>query len=183
MFFKTSIIHPFLFAVFPIIHLYSINFFEVSIDEIILPILVSVLVTCVFLILSKLILKDWVKSGLIVSLLIILVFFYGHIYNLLNTGILADAEIGRHRYLMIMSLVVFIIGTVLIIKTQIKLDNLNIIINVIAITLIIIFRLSNLICVLMISTVPIMNTTRDIIMRYLCLPISASANIPVFNKL
>jgi len=138
MFFKTSIIHPFLFAVFPIIHLYSINFFEVSIDEIILPILVSVLVTCVFLILSKLILKDWVKSGLIVSLLIILVFFYGHIYNLLNTGILADAEIGRHRYLMIMSLVVFIIGTVLIIKTQIKLDNLNIIINVIAITLIII---------------------------------------------
>ena len=96
------------------------------------------IVTCVFLILSKLILKDWVKSGLIVSLLIILVFFYGHIYNLLNTGILVDAEIGRHRYLMIMSLVVFIIGTVLIIKTQIKLDNLNIIINVIAITLIII---------------------------------------------
>jgi len=77
---KTSIFHPFLFAIFPIIHLYSINFIEVPIDDIIFPISVSVLVTGSLLLLSRVILKDWTKSGFIVSLLLVLSFSYGHIY-------------------------------------------------------------------------------------------------------
>jgi hypothetical protein len=135
---KTSIFHPFLFAIFPIIHLYSINLIEVPINDIIFPMFVSVLVTGSLLLLSRVILKDWIKSSLIVSLLLVLSFSYGHIYYLLNGLTLEDFEILRHRYLMVVFLVIFIIGTIAIVKTQIRLDNLTKIITGIAITLILI---------------------------------------------
>ncbi len=136
--FKISIVHPFLFAIFPIVHLYSINFIEVPLGDIIFPISISVLVTVSLLFISQMILKDWTKSALIVSLLLVLSFFYGHLYELLSGIILGDFEIFRHRYLMVMFFVIFIIGTITIIKTQIRLDNLNKIISTIAITLILI---------------------------------------------
>ena len=135
---KTSIFHPFLFAIFPIIHLYSINFIEVPIDDIIFPMFVSVLVAGSLLLLSRVILKDWTKSSFIVSLLLVLSFSYGHIYNLLDTVMLGEFEIGRHRYLLSIFLVMFIVGTTLVIRTHAKLDNLKKIINGIAITLIVI---------------------------------------------
>ena len=135
---KTSIFHPFLFAIFPIIHLYSINFIEVPMDDIIFPMFVSILVTGSLLFLSQIILKDWTKSSIIVSLLLVLSFSYGHIYHLLNGMALEDFEIVRHRYLMVVFLVIFIIGTIAIVKTKIKFNNLNKIITAIAITLILI---------------------------------------------
>lgn len=135
---KTSILHPFLFAIFPIIYLYSINIIEVSIDEIVFPILVSILITGIFLIISKLILKDWIKSGLIISLLVVLSFSYGHIYSLLDSTMIGELEIGRHRYLLPIFLTIFSFITVLIIRTHVDLDKIKTIINAIAITLIII---------------------------------------------
>jgi len=135
---KTSILHPFLFSIFPIIHLYSINFIEVPIGDIIFPISVSVLVTGSLLLISRIILKDWTKSGFIVSLLLVLSFSYGHIYELFNGITLGDFEIVRHRYLMVVFLVIFIIGTIVIVKTQTRLDNLKKIVSAIAITLILI---------------------------------------------
>ena len=54
---KTSFLHTFLFAIFPIIHLYSINTIEVTLTEIFLPLLISVLLTGIFLVIVKLILK------------------------------------------------------------------------------------------------------------------------------
>ena len=135
---KSSIIHSFLFAIFPIFYLYSINFIEVSINEIIFPILISMLVTSIFLVISKLILKDWIKAGLVVSLVLILSFSYGHIYNLLDTSMLGEYEIIRHRYLLPLFLAVLIIGIILIVKTKINLDKLKTISNAIAITLIVV---------------------------------------------
>jgi len=135
---KTSILHPFLFSIFPIIHLYSINFIEVPIGDIIFPISVSVLVTGSLLLISRIILKDWTKSGFIVSLLLVLSFSYGHIYELFSGITLGDFEIVRHRYLMVVFLVIFIIGTIVIVKTQTRLDNLKKIVSAIAITLILI---------------------------------------------
>lgn len=153
---KSSILHSFLFAIFPIIYLYSINTIEVSVNEIFVPILVSILVTGIFLIISRLILKDWIKSGLIVSLLLVLSFSYGHIYNLLDTVMLGEFEIGRHRHLLPIFLAIFSIGTVLIVRTQINLDKLKTIINAIAITLIVI-TLPNFVY----AEVPILETNEE----------------------
>jgi len=73
---KTSwVIHPFLFAVFPIIFLFATNIDIVPAEEIILPILASLLVAFSLWIFLGLILKHKHKSGLIVSLGLFLFFF------------------------------------------------------------------------------------------------------------
>jgi len=138
---KNIIIHPFLFAIFFIFFLYSVNFLEVTPDMIILPITISILVTIGLLVTIRSILKSNAKAGLIVSLLLIIVFSYGHIY-----GVLLDSEINqesesdiiRHRYMLPITLGIFILGTVGIIRTSKKLDNATTIANAISITLIVI---------------------------------------------
>jgi len=135
---QKSIFYPFLFAIFPIIYLYSINFVETPLFDVILPILISLSGTFVLLIITRLILKTWIKAGLVISLLLILSFSYGHLYELINTSIMNEFEIGRHRYLMIEFFAIFIIGTIIIIRTKIKTNNSTIILNSIAITLIVI---------------------------------------------
>ena len=136
---KSSILHSFIFSIFPIIYIYSINTIEVSANEIILPIVISVLITSLFLLVSRLILRDWTKSGLIVSLLLVLSFSYGHLYKVVNSSVLASQDvIIRHTYLLPLFLAVFIIGTILIIRTSIRLDKVKTIVNVVAITLIVI---------------------------------------------
>ena len=132
-----SIFYPFLFTIFPIIYLYSINFVETPLFDVILPLLISLSGTFLLLIITRLILKTWIKSGLVISLLLILSFSYGHLYELINTSIMNEFEIGRHRYLMIEFFAIFIIGTIIIIRTKIKTPNSTIILNSIAITLIV----------------------------------------------
>jgi len=135
---KTSILHSFLFAIFPILHLYSINLIEASINDIVFPIITSISITGILLIVSRLILKDWTKSGFIISFLLVLSFSYGHIYYFVNGMTLNEFEFFRHRYLLLMFLVTFVTGAILIVRTQNKLHNLKKVINAVAITLIII---------------------------------------------
>jgi len=135
-YFKTGVIHSLLLSVFPIIHLYSINFIEVKISDVILPLFISILATSIFLIITKLVLKDWVKSGFIISWLLILTFSYGHFYGWLNAESLE--EIARHSILLPLFFLLFIIGTILVVKTKKNLDKLKTIINVIALTMIVI---------------------------------------------
>ena len=77
---QKSIFYPFLFSIFPIIYLYSINFVETPVFDVFLPILISLSGTFTLLIITRLILKTWIKSGLVISLLLILSFSYGHLY-------------------------------------------------------------------------------------------------------
>ena len=134
---QKSIFYPFLFAIFPILYLYSINFIETPLFDAILPMLISLFATFVLLIIARLILKTWIKSGLVISLLLILSFSYGHLYELINTSFMSEFEIGRHKYLLIEFFAIFIIGTIIIIRTKIKTNNSTIIFNSIAITLIV----------------------------------------------
>ena len=134
---QKSIFYPFLFAIFPIIYLYSINFIETPFFDIILPILISLSATIVLLIITRLILKTWIKSGLVISLLLILSFSYGHLYELINTSFMGEFGIGKHRYLMIEFFAIFVIGTIIIIRRKIKTSNSTIILNSIAITLLV----------------------------------------------
>ena len=133
---KDSAIHPFLFAVFFIIVLYSLNFYEVTPDVIILPIVISLLITTGLLIIIGYMLKNNTKAGLIVSLLLIITFSFGHIRNILLDSSIDD-ELVRIRYILPIVVGILIIGTISVIRTSKKLDNTTKIVNVIAITLII----------------------------------------------
>ena len=77
---KTSIFHPFLFAIFPIISTYSVNMQELLPNYLIQPIIIILIFMIIILFVSRLILKNWAKAGVMVSLTIGYVFSYGHIY-------------------------------------------------------------------------------------------------------
>lgn len=111
---------------------------EIVFDDIILPFLIvipSVIVLWYFL---NLLLKNKMKSGLIISLGLVLFFSYGHFFNILNNVTFGDFIIGRHRYILIPFFAIFGIGTYSLLKTKKNAIEFTTIANVIAIVLVLI---------------------------------------------
>lgn len=139
---KSSLVHPILFAIFPIVFLYANNLQLVLTEEIILPLILSVSFSIIFWFILKLILKNSKKAGLIVSLFLVLFFTYGHAYIMINNADIESFLIVQHRYLLIPFGLAFIIGTIYFVKTKRKLNNATAITNGIAITIVLMASLN-----------------------------------------
>jgi len=96
---KRRIFHPFLVAIFPILIIYSQNIGRVNFEDLILPIILVLIFSIVLYYTLKIILKNPFKSALIVTIILILLFSYGHVYYLLNDVSIDGLDIGRNRYL------------------------------------------------------------------------------------
>jgi len=130
------VIHPFLFAVFPILFLFSHNVNSVSLNEIIFPLFLVIIITIIIWIGLNFVLKSRIKSGFITSIGLILFFTYGHIYILLNT--LQKGVDFSHLFLLIPTLILLGLGVYYFIKTKRSLNNTTKIVNAVSISLIII---------------------------------------------
>jgi len=130
VFSKSSVYHPFLLAIFPVVFLVSYNIHLLAPSEIVLPSLLILAITSFVWVFLGFTLKNYKKSGFIASLGLVLFFSYGHIFNLLG-------ELTRHRFMLIIFLIVFVLGVVYFVKTKRKLDNATVIANVIGVTLLV----------------------------------------------
>jgi len=133
---RDIVIHPFLFAIFPIIFLFSVNVNSVSPEEIIFPLFSVIAVTFLIWIVLGILLKSRIKSGFIVSIGLVLFFSYGHIYILIDDFEKND-EVS-HLLLIIPALVIFSFVSYYFIKTKNSLHNLTKIVNIVAFSLVII---------------------------------------------
>ena len=133
---STVIIHPILFAIFPIVFLFSNNIHELKFQEIFLPLLLILPIVIGLWILLRYILKNALKAGFIVSILLVVFFSYGHIYELFDTITIGDVDIGKSRYLLIPILISLVAGIYYFIRTNRKLNNATTITNFITIALI-----------------------------------------------
>ncbi len=131
---KPIIIHPFLFAIFPIIFLFSVNVDSVLPEEIILPLFLVIAVTFLIWIALGFLLKNRIKSGFIVSLGLAIFFSYGHIYIILDEF----QPNFSNFFLIIPTLVLFGLGSFYFIRTKNPLNNATTIVNGISVALIII---------------------------------------------
>ncbi|GAG95260.1 unnamed protein product [marine sediment metagenome] len=95
---KPFVIHPFLFAIYFILFLFTYNINELSFSQIIFPLAIVLGFTFLFMWLSKFIFKDNIKGGIIVSLFLVMFFSYGHIYAIVVGTRLGNIIIGRHVY-------------------------------------------------------------------------------------
>ena len=131
---KSIIFHPLLFAIFPVIAIYSQNLNLLLPKDIIFPILLFLGFGAGLWILLYLIFKDLVKTGLITSLSIFLFFSFGHISSILYDSIkvITDKE---NFVLIIIFLIILIISARYLIKTKKPLNNATRIVSVIAISL------------------------------------------------
>ena len=144
---KPFIIHPFLFAIFPILFLFSHNVDQVSYSELLLPSAIVLGFTLLLILLSRSIFKDNNKSGIIISLFIILFFSYGHIHDLMWTHLTSTLGrnvqvVGEKKYLSIAWGLLFIYGAYLTRRTRRNLHNFTNTLNIVALLLVVISLLT-----------------------------------------
>ena len=96
---KSSLVHPILFAIYPVLALLSRNRGQVEVEDAVRPLIVSILIMSLLLALSYLIFRDLPRATIFVSLILLAVFLYGHLYDGLKDLGLSGTIIVRHRYL------------------------------------------------------------------------------------
>lgn len=102
--------HPYLLAIFPTLALLSYNLAEIRITDASRSLLVSLAAAVLLTVFLKLLVKDLYKAAVISSFVLVLIFSYGHLYNLLEPSTLAGISLGRHRILAPIYLVIFGVG-------------------------------------------------------------------------
>lgn len=102
--------HPFLLALFPVLAFYGTNVYEVSWQDLVLPVLLVLGASSFLLFLCSSLLKDREKSSCIISVFWILFFSFGHIQPLVRTWTIGSVEIGRDRYVFLVLAMFFLIA-------------------------------------------------------------------------
>jgi hypothetical protein len=120
-----KILHPYLFALYPVLALLAYNIEEIKVQPAIRPAVIMLLAAGLGLFLLARVLKDPAKAALLVTLGLILFFSYGQVYNLLklNTGL--GAGLGRHRLLLPLWLALFTAGVIWVLRRRIIPDTLT----------------------------------------------------------
>lgn len=130
------VVHPLLFAMFPILFLYSENIAEVSPSEIVMPMALALGSTLLLLVLSGLILRDFRKAGIVVSILLFLFFSYGNIFLLMGEW---DSV---HNLLLPIWVILFLCTAYFVIKTRRDLHKVSNILNMVAAVIVLFFAIN-----------------------------------------
>ena len=142
---KSLVIHPFFLAIFPPLFLLSHNIEQTTTEDINIILIAIAITTCsalLFWSLLSFILKDKKKAALVVSLSLLLFFSYGHFAPLLE-GLwkvlyIGDFVIGHHKVLLAIWGIIFLIGAYFSIRTLRNLNTFTSVLNVVAVTLVVI---------------------------------------------
>ncbi|HUW56289.1 MAG TPA: hypothetical protein VMZ92_06610 [Planctomycetota bacterium] len=135
---KPFVLHPFLFAMFPVLFLFSRNVRSFGPGVMVLPIVVLLLATAALWGLSALVLRSGSKAGLAVSLLLVLFFSYGHAYRALPYWNLKGwFPLTTPKTAVFFAWVVlFVVGGWFAVRTRRKLDQFTRVVNVTAAVLV-----------------------------------------------
>jgi len=122
---------PFLIAAYAPLALYAANASEVAVRVILRPLLFTLALTGLLLVLGRLLMKSWQRSGLATSLFLLLFFSYGHLYNALKAA-LSLQILARHRIVGPIFLLVLISGLFLLVRKVPCPKSLSVIANTVA---------------------------------------------------
>jgi hypothetical protein len=89
---KQLVVHPFLFGLYWVLVIYSINVTMVSPKETLLPIVVVLAATSMIMLLAWTVLRDLRKAGLLATIVLMLCFSYGRVVNLIR----GDGDAGKN---------------------------------------------------------------------------------------
>ncbi len=113
-------LYPFLLALYPPVSLFSANLGQVGIEKVIFPLAFSISVAVLVCLLFFIFVKDIEKTALLSSVFLVSFFSYGHFYGLVEGYSLGDLIIGRHRFLV----VIWVIISVMILAGILRLSNI-----------------------------------------------------------
>ena len=92
-------LHPFLFAIYPVLALLAFNISEVDLSSGLRPLLLSVFLAGLLVLVFYWVYRDWGRTALISTILLILFFSYGHLYILFKGVSVGGFYLFRHRTL------------------------------------------------------------------------------------
>lgn len=107
---RLHIIHPILFGIYPALFLFSSNISQTEPLQLLRPLLLSALGALSLTLILRFFLGEWNKAGLLSSFIQALFYAYGHVYLAIEGITVAGVNIGRHRYLAIIWLVMIAVG-------------------------------------------------------------------------
>jgi len=128
---KELILHPFLFAAYPVLALLAHNLGESRLSVGIRALVVSILIAVFLLVLFYVFYRNWFKAAILCTIALMLIFSYGQIYNLIEGASLYGINLGRHRILLPLYVGIFFVGIWLITKKIQNLTQVTEILNII----------------------------------------------------
>jgi hypothetical protein len=107
---RRPVLHPFLFSLYAVLSLLAFNIDQLDPGQSLRSIILALICTALLVLLGRVIFRDWVKAGLFGSLVVVLFFSYGHVYHLLEGKGIGSFTLGRHRFLVIVWVLAFMLG-------------------------------------------------------------------------
>ncbi len=86
------VLHPFFFALYPILNLYAENLGQVTFSQVLRSLLVFLGLTVLALVLLRLLLKDWARAGLATSAGLLVIFAFAALQPILRSLIAGVSE-------------------------------------------------------------------------------------------
>lgn len=120
---RKIILHPFLFAVYPVIALFAFNMGQSRVTDVLRAFLVLPLLAGIILFILGRILKDNARAGLLVTLIFLLFFSFGHLVNRLASTRFGPFLEKNPWLIAVVYSIIFILG-ILIVVIKIK-DSAN----------------------------------------------------------
>jgi hypothetical protein len=133
------LLHPLLLAIFPILFLYSRNMGEFPLGVVWIPLIKSLLLTTAGLALLRIPTGSWPRAGIVASAFLLLFYSYGHLRVALY-GLPFDIDalpLKAHTILFPLAVILFVIISILVLRSRSRFENLTRILNFAAIMLVI----------------------------------------------
>jgi len=139
---KPVLIHPFLFGIFPVFFLYAQNIEQLSFSETLFPTIIVIFFIILLFVLSKWGFKDYQKAGLLVSIIIVLFFSYGHIWDIIQSWPGIGFILGRKRYILLAYGILFTCSVYVTLRIKKNLNNFTNFLNIVSVSLVLISLLN-----------------------------------------
>ena len=110
--------HPFLLILFALLALLVANYGRLQASQMLRPTLVFFVLAALLLVITHRLVKDWGRAGLITSLSLLLFFSYGHIYGLIEGVSILGLDLGRHRVLLPVFVLLWLGVSILIARSR-----------------------------------------------------------------
>jgi len=130
-----SFLHPLLFAIFPILALWEINFSNMGSLDAMHALLQAIIAAVVLYFILRLITRNKIIAGLISTLMLLLYFTYGQIFLVIKAVPDWGNKIARHRFMLPLWAAILAVGVFLIYKYWKKLAGLVLYLNLIGLFL------------------------------------------------
>jgi len=131
---KSIVLHPFLFAFYSVLSLYSYNIAEMSFREIIFPAGVSIVFAFVLWLIFSGIIRDKLKAGIITTIFLFLFFSYGRVWD--NLYDFFRQHHLKEELFIILYLTIFIISGFIIIISKKRFQLITKYLNIVTIILV-----------------------------------------------